>query len=141
MTAEEFFEQARQARADMERIARSREADTCVSSTRSDADGKAAHVSLMDREAVEDAVMSDCAATIAAAREVLFGVDGAHGLRKALPGDYAYVLDMRYCQNMAWGEVARTLGISETTCHEKKRVAFDYVDSAGFAESREGGSL
>lgn len=61
----------------------------------------------------------------------------ADGIENLLGWSYAAALRCRYLEGMAWQDVADTLGVCERTAYSRASVAFDTIDSLGFANVRE----
>ena len=141
--AREFFEAAREASRDAERIKRQLDAmaeraeglggsgfEPRVRST-SDPDRMGGRVAAMvDRESILRERQAEDYALIDRANEVLYGRDGRSGLW-ALAGWRADAIALHYLNDMKWSEVAQALCYSEPHVWQQAQAAIDTCDAWG----------
>lgn len=148
--AREFFEAAREASRDAERIRRQLDAmaeraealggggfEPRVRST-GEPDRMGSRVAAMvDREAMLVERQADDYALIDAACRVLYG-DGSDSGLWALVGWRADALALHYLDDMTWAEVAAKLCYSESHVQHEAQVALDVADGWGMARVVDG---
>lgn len=148
MTAREFFESAREASRDAERIRnqlRQMEArmhslggsqlDGSVSST-PEHDKMARRVaSYVDRERALERRQEEDYDLIDRACVVLYGNGDVQGLDVAQSAIWADVLWWRYLDDATWGAVARAVGYSIKTCRAMCEQALRWIDESEFCSS------
>ena len=99
---------------------------------RSDVNGTAASIALIDREEMLRARIRNDEELLDLACQVAYGADGRVGGVSALLGSaYADVLFWRYCAGESWDTVARECGVSKSTAMRYADVALDAVDAYG----------
>ena len=153
MAAREFFEAVRAASADASRAKAELEAleerrlslgghgSSPVSGTRSDVNGTAASIALVDREVALHRRVEEDYALLDRACEVIYGVDNDHGIERGMGTRFADVVWHRACGEESWDEVAASTGLSEKTCRRYYWAALDYVDSVGLLGAATGAGV
>ena len=112
-----------------------------VSGTRSDVNGTAASIALVDRETALHRRVEEDYALLDRACEVIYGADGDHGIERGLGTRFADVVWHRSCGEETWDEVSRAVRMSEKTCRRYYDAAMDYCDSLGLVGAIEGGEV
>lgn len=148
MRAEEFFEQARDAARDMERITRtiedmkSREEVGGASMDSMPRGGFGNPMnkvdSRMDFERLNAATLEEAERTVNDACNLLFGRDGRSGLARAFGNQYAEVLWLRYLDKQTISGLSKLYDCATNTVYRRIRTALDFIDSNGFEATMSG---
>lgn len=150
MRAEEFFEQARDAARDMERINRtiedmkSREEVGGASMDSMPRGGFGNPMnkvdSRMDFERLNAATLEEAERTVNDACNLLFGRDGRSGLARAFGNQYAEVLWLHYLDRRTITGLSKLYDCATGTVYRRIRIALDFIDSNGFEATMRGRS-
>ena len=144
MTAREYFEQARACQRSIDRrlavIESMREREQ-VRAQRYDALGHGSYAS--DARGLTDARLDMERAAEREVAELGAAVDDARavcrGVRRANPHTrWGDVLELRYCEDMQWKQVAHSLGITDRQARADVSGALEWVDLVGIAAARTG---
>ena len=153
MGAREFFEAVRSASADASRarlelraleerrLSLGSRGPMPVSGTRSDVNGTATSIALLDRESALHRRVEEDYALMDRACEVIYGPNDEHGIELGLGTRFADAVWHRSCGGETWEEVAASVGLSKSTAQRYYWAAMDYVDSVGLLGASEGSEV
>lgn len=147
--AREFFERARDAARDLQRMTttlaamEANEAGGGSSLGTATSHGSVSNpmdkvITRLDRESVWAIQMQECRDAIDDAMTLLYGTDGRTGLRNCIGSLFAELLYWRYLDSRTVEAVAMLTGISRQTVYRKIDTALDFIDSNGFDNTRAG---
>ena len=144
MTAREYFEQVRACQRSIDRrlaVLESMRAREQVRAQRYDAIGHGSGTSdytagtdaRIDAERAAGREIAQLSATVEDARNVCRGVRCANPHTR-----WGDVLELRFCEDMQWKQVARALDVTDRQAKADAGAALEWVDLVGVAAAREG---
>ena len=147
--AETFFNQARDAARDLDRMTKALERmksgegiggaslgpmapHGSISDPMSKVDAR------LDRESIWSRQIEECQQTVDTATAILYGTDGRTGLARALGNLYADTLWLRYLDSRTIKAIAILYQCSRSRVYHLTQIALDFIDSNGFDDTMRG---
>lgn len=78
------------------------------------------------------------AAIVNLGKSVLWGEEKSLGLAGLLGSTYAEILHMRYIDLVPWKKIAGDVGYTVRHCQRLEKIAYEFMDSNGLEETRQG---